>query len=139
MRFCLTAHYRQAQTLLRRIRETDRVYEELSQIITRKGLPERMVFALMEAAFGYRVRNSSYRVSADISSNLASRDLKTLVSEGMLERRGERRGAYYTASSEIREVRTRHRLPKSIPDPFELEIEAKEASPVAVGLTANSP
>ncbi len=138
VRFCLTAHYRQAQTLLRRIRETDRVYEELSQIITRKGLPERMVFALMEAAFGYRVRNSSYRVSADISSNLASRDLKTLVSEGLLERQGEKRGAHYIASPEIREVRTRHRLPKSIPDPFELEVETKEASPVAVELTTNS-
>lgn len=121
VRFCLTAHYRQAQTLLRRIRETDRVYEELSQIIARKGLPERMVLALMEAAFGYRVRNSSYRVSADISSNLASRDLKTLVSEGMLERRGEKRGAHYIASPEIREVRTRHRLPRSIPNPFELD------------------
>ena len=121
VRFCLTAHYRQAQTILRRIRESQLIFEELSQIVAHKGLPERMVFALMDAVFDYRVRNSSYRLSVDISSNLASRDLKALVGEGMLERRGERRGAYYTASPEIQEVRMRHRLPKSIPDPFKLD------------------
>ncbi len=124
VRFCLTAHYRQAQTTLRRTREIERVFEDLSQIIARKGLPERMVFALMDAAFGHQVRNSSYRVLADTSSNIAGRDLKILVSQGMLKRQGEKRGAYYVASPEIQEVRTRYRLPKSIPDPFDLDSEA---------------
>ncbi len=121
VRFCLKAHYRQANTTLRRIREHERVFDELYEIITRKGLPERMVFALMETAFGHRLRNASYRVSADISSTIAGRDLKTLVSEGMLERKGEKRGAYYTASSEIWQVRERHRLPKVVVDPFEID------------------
>ncbi|MCG8356738.1 MAG: Fic family protein [Kiloniellales bacterium] len=123
LRFCLTAHYRQAQTTLRRIQEVERVFDDLAQLLMRRKLPERMGFALSEAAFGYRVRNSSYRVSADISSNLASRDLKTLVDEGLLERKGEKRGAHYTATLEVQKVREKHKLPKAIPDPFELPDE----------------
>ncbi len=40
--------------------------------------------------FGARVRNASYRVSTDISGNLASRDLKQLVDAGLLEAKGEK-------------------------------------------------
>lgn len=120
IRFCLTAHYRQAQTILRRIREVERVYDELLQLLARRRLPDRMGFALVEAAFGYRVRNSSYRVSADISSNLATRDLKVLTDQGLLVRQGEKRGAQYTSTLEVQEIREKHQLPKTIPDPFEL-------------------
>ena len=129
IRFCLTAHYRQAQTTLRRIREVERVYDELLEVLARKRLPERMGFALVEAAFGYRVRNSSYRISADISSNTATRDLKVLVDHDLLQRIGEKRGAQYAASMDVRLVRKRHRLPKTIPDPFELPDEADANQP----------
>ena len=118
IRFCLTAHFRQAQTLVRRLRETERLYQDLNLVIEGRGLPERTSIALIEAALGYRVRNASYRVAAGISNNLASRDLKTLVDEGLLVPAGERRGRYYTASDEIRRIRVRHRLPRGDDDPF---------------------
>ena len=118
VRFCLSAHYRQAQTLLRRMRETERVYSELVALVEANGLPERSAMALLQAAFGSRVRNSSYRVSADVSNNLASRDLKALVDASLLVPEGEKRGRFYVAARAVAEMRERLRLPKDFEDPF---------------------
>ena len=76
VRFCITGHYRQAQTLIRRSREMSQVYEELVNETNKYGLHERTALAHLEAASPSRVRNASYRVSAGVSNNLASRDLK---------------------------------------------------------------
>jgi len=96
VRFCLTGHYVQARTLLRRMRELERLYAELTDLVTANGLPDRMAMALLQAAFGTRVRNSSYRVSADLSKNLASRDLKELVDANLLVPEGQKRGRLNT-------------------------------------------
>lgn len=119
LRFCLAGHYRQAQTLLRRTRETERIYDDLLQLTGRNGLPERTALALVEASTGLKVRNASYRVSADISNNLASRDLKALVDSGLLLPRGERRGRHYVAGEAVMRIRELHRLPRGNDDPFE--------------------
>jgi Fic family protein len=119
IRFCLLAHYRQAQTLQRRITEFDRVYDELQLVVASRSLPERTTLALVEAAFGLRVRNSSYRTGADISNNLASRDLKTLVDAGLLIPEGEKRGRDYVASPAVRAVREAMRAPRPTDDPFD--------------------
>ena len=126
VRFCIRGHYRQAQTLLRRTREWERLYEAFSVEVYRHGLHERTVMALLEASSGIRVRNSSYRVSADISNNLASRDLKNLVDAGFLEAHGERRGRHYVAGESVRAVRERIRLPKLSDDPFEEIVQQPE-------------
>ena len=118
IRFCLTGHYVQAQTLLHRMRELERLYAELSDLVIARGLPDRMALALIQAAFGTRVRNSSYRVSADVSKNLASRDLKVLVDAGLLVPEGERRGRFYSAAPVVAEIRQKLRLPKKVDDPF---------------------
>lgn len=118
VRFCITGHYRQAQTLIRRGREMGVVYEECAQEVAKAGLHERTALALLEAAAPSRVRNASYRVSADISNNLASRDLKELVDAGLLIPKGERRGRHYVASDRIMAIRNKNRLPKGIDDPF---------------------
>lgn len=118
VRFCITGHYRQAQTLLRRMREIDRVYDELLRLVTAQRLNERMALALLQSAAPSRVRNASYRISADISNNLASRDLKALVDVGLLIPKGERRGRHYIASPQVMAIRDRHRLPKGVDDPF---------------------
>ena len=118
IRFCLTGHYVQAQTLLHRMRELERLYVELSDLVIARGLPDRMALALIQAAFGTRVRNSSYRVSADVSKNLASRDLKVLVDAGLLVPEGERRGRFYSAAPIVAEMRQKSRLPKKVDDPF---------------------
>lgn len=118
IRFCLTGHYRQAQTLLRRLAEFERVYVELAELIRRKNLPERMAMALVEAAFGLRVRNSSYRATVEVSNNLASRDLKHLVDSGLLVPEGEKRGRDYVASHEVKAIRHKFRTAKGNDDPF---------------------
>lgn len=118
VRFCLTGHYRQAQTLLRRMRELERVYAEMTELVHKHALPERSAMALLQAAIGSRVRNGSYRISADISKNLASRDLKALVDAGLLVPEGEKRGRFYVASRTVAEIRHRLRLPRNIDDPF---------------------
>ena len=74
------------------------------------------------------MRNSSYRVSADISNNLASRDLKALVDAELLVPEGERRGRQYHASPLVLEVRRIHRLPKGNRDPFSEVGDVRQAS-----------
>ena len=118
VRFCLTGHYRQAQTLLRRTREIERIYGDLIDLVERHGLQERTALALLQAALRHTVKNASYRVSADISVNLASRDLKELADAGLLDAQGERRGRRYTAGNDVIAIRERHRLPRDDTDPF---------------------
>ena len=118
VRFCLKGHYLQAQTLLRRTKELARIYGDLVDLVKARRLPERTVMALVQAALGTKLRNSSYRVSADIAKNLASRDLKGLVDAGLLIPEGERRGRYYTAAPIVAEIRQKARLPKKVDDPF---------------------
>jgi hypothetical protein len=81
-------------------------------------MPERTALALLEASAPSRVRNASYRISADVSNNLASRDLKSLVDLGLLLPKGERRGRHYVASEIVTKIRDRNRLPKGGDDPF---------------------
>lgn len=131
IRFCLKGHYMQLQTLLRRNQEFGIVYADLVDLLRERGLNERMALALLEAAFGRRVRNASYRVSGDISNNLASRDLKQLIDMGLLEAQGEKRGRHYLAGREVREIRQRRRLSKEIADPFD-QATAEEGQPLLV-------
>lgn len=128
IRFCLTGHYRQAQTLLRRMQEIGVVYEELEKVVIERGLAERTTLALIEAAAGLRVRNASYRISADISNNLASRDLKALVDAELLIPQGERRGRHYVASALVLAARAKHKLPRGIQDPFSEEGDLRQGA-----------
>ena len=57
--------------------------------------------ALWDAAQRFRVRNSVYQQHADVSEYAGGRDLKRLVDVGLLEPRGEKRGRYYVASSQL--------------------------------------
>jgi len=118
IRFCLTAHYRQAQILLRRTAEMNRLWDELELLLKNMSLPDRMIFALTDAAMGLKVRNATYRSPAEVSDNLASRDLKTLVERGLLVADGQTRGRAYVASDVIKKVRDRTREPKKIIDPI---------------------
>ena len=126
IRYCLTGHYRQLQTLLRRNTEYGLVYVDLEKLVVEKGLPSRTALGLLEAAFGARVRNASYRVSTDISGNLASRDLKQLVDAGLLEAKGEKRGRHYVAADPVRAIRERNRRPKGVDDPFAVYADAPD-------------
>jgi Fic family protein len=120
IQFCLTAHYRQAMTLLKRTKEMQRLWEMLESEVKKKGLHERTMMALMDAAIGYKVRNPTYRSAAEISDQVASRDLKELVTHGLLLPTGVKRGRFYTASELIKHIRESTREPRGIADPFGL-------------------
>ena len=120
VRFCLTAHYRQAVTVLRRSLELNRMSEALDELVARFKLPPRMFYALADTTQGFRLVNARYRQAAEISQNLASRDLAHLCSLGLLEAHGERRGRFYTASPVTKDIRLRTKEPRvPIPDPFD--------------------
>jgi Fic family protein len=118
VRFCLTAHYQQTGTLLRRTRELGRLWELLEAEAGKRGLPERMILALADAAVGHRVRNATYRSAAEVSENTAGRDLKVLVDQELLVAEGEKRGRFYTGSAILRDLRARVREDGRMEDPF---------------------
>jgi Fic family protein len=120
IRFNLTAHYRQSTTLLGRSRMIAKLWDELERTIKENGLPERTIFALSDAAMGYLLRSSHYRLNADVSSVVASRDLKWLVKTGLLIPKGEKRGRIYAGSESIRDtwIRIRNAEPREIKGPF---------------------
>lgn len=121
IRFMLTAHLRQATTLLRRADDYEQLWERLSDVIGRQRLNERTVTALADAAMGFRVTNGNYRVHEDIGAETATRDLKEMVARGLLVARGEKRGRHYVAADELRglwtAIRSHRRVDDQV-DPF---------------------
>jgi Fic family protein len=136
LRFCLSAHHRQATTLLRRHREMQKLWDAIERAVVGRHLPERVILALVDAANGYRVRNSSYRNAAEISNNLASRDLKLLVDGGFLVPIGQKRGRVYMASEALRDLQRKTREPRVDADPFDQAAEnpLETRSPLPVRL-----
>jgi Fic family protein len=126
LRFSLTAHLRQARTMLRRVKETERLWIELEQLAVKNGLPDRAISALFDALSGLRVRNSTYRAGLkdageEISVQTAARDLAQLVHMGLLTARGQARGRVYGAGETLVGLRkwiTDSRDPRDDTDPF---------------------
>jgi Fic family protein len=126
IRFTLTAHLRQARTMLQRVRETGRMWSELERLVEGRRLPERSIMALFDAMIGLRVRNATYRAyfedsPEEITEATAGRDLRALVEADLLQATGEKRGRHYVARSELREIRERvvkSRTPRDDADPF---------------------
>ena len=120
IQFNLTAHFRQATTLVMRTKVMASLWQELELLVSRHGLPERLVNAVADGAIGYRVRNSSYRNLAELNDVMASRDLKAGVDAGLLIPSGERRGRVYVGSPQVRAIFDRLKMEhiKSVPDPF---------------------
>jgi len=139
VRFCLTAHYRQATTHLRRIEEAERLWRECAAIAESEGLPERVIGGLMEAALGFRLRNSSYRSIVEatagegISELTATRELKAMVDAGLLQPLGERRGRHYTAESALTYLQRRIRLDRKPRDEYDPYVKAEEALQLRIG------
>jgi Fic family protein len=128
IKFCLTAHHFQAQTLLKRIGEVGSLWERLEQLTKELKIPSRTIGALMDAATGRRVRNPVYRRESDVSAQIAKRDLKILVTNGLLEAKGEKRGRYYIASKSLSGLYEQSKVDRHIRDPFlTLEEEAQSA------------
>lgn len=127
LRFILTAHLRQARTMLVRIREAERLWVDLERLADRHALPERVLALLFDAAMGLRVRNATYRAGLEesgdepITEQTASRDLQRIVGMGLLVPNGEKRGRSYSGSTGLRALRhaiVAARDPRNDSDPF---------------------
>jgi Fic family protein len=114
IRFCLNAHLQQALTVSRRVKEADKLWSELENELARKKLDDRMMPVLYDAAIGIRVRSARYRLAAEVSNQVAARDLRILVREGLLEPRGEKRGRSYSASATLKAIYQRTREPRTL-------------------------
>ena len=125
IRFCMTAHYRQATTQRRRVEELEQLWVRCSDLAQQRRLPERVAGGLVDAAVGFRLRNASYRAGVEVTAGeeiselTASRDLKAMVDASVLEPVGERRGRHYLASDELRTLRAEVRATRPPRDEFD--------------------
>ncbi|HJT43017.1 MAG TPA: Fic family protein [Rhizomicrobium sp.] len=119
VRFCIVAHYQQAQTLLRRNEEYEALYEEIAKIAAQEKLPDRTVLPLFDASLGWKITNPRYRGDTEVTEFVASRDLKRLSELGLLEPQGEKRGRYYMRSKRLAGLRAATRVNRPIEDPYE--------------------
>jgi Fic family protein len=109
VRYCLEAHFVQASSVLRRVKESEEIWTRLETVCAEKRLPQRMLSALFDATVGMRVRNASYRAALkmwdeEIANQGATDDLRAMVNAGLLERFGARRGTYYQAADPLRAI-----------------------------------
>lgn len=135
VRFCLRAHFLQARTLLQRRKEIEGVWLACYELAEKHGLAERCTAALMDAAYGFRVRRGSYQKGVrqswdeEVPDVTASRDLKAMVEKGLLEPVGERRSRHYLPSEQLTDIRERirsERPPRDELDPFALVRQGKQ-------------
>jgi Fic family protein len=127
LRFMLKAHLRQARTMLRRVKESERLWLDLELLVARLAIAPRTLPALFDAALGLRVRNATYRAALDntedeITDQTASRDLRDLVKAELLVPRGHARGRFYIAGPDVTKVRraiTESRAGRDDSDPFD--------------------
>ena len=127
--FCLTAHYRQAAALRRRIDRFEAMWDRCEQTAARCRLPDRTIDALMHSARGWRLHRSLYisivrsASGEPISDAMATRDLAAMASAGLLEPVGEKRGRHYLPSESLRalEREIRDMQPaRPVIDPYEM-------------------
>lgn len=132
IKFCLCAHYHQAEDVLRRGQQMSIVWQRIQvEIIEKRGLKPRMMFGLADAAFGIRVTNSLYRRYEDLSDQVALQDLTKLVNEGLLEPHGERRARYYVGGYALRNMWEESHQKRKETDPFEI-VASGEQTELAV-------
>lgn len=121
IRFCLTAHYHQAEDVLRQNRQMEIVWKRIEdEIVTKRKLKPRMANALANAAFGIRVTNKLYREYDGLSDQVALQDLTKLVNEDLLEPHGERKGRYYLGGYHLRHIYEESLQGQEESDPFEI-------------------
>jgi Fic family protein len=140
IRFCLTAHYRQALTVVRRVTAFEQMWQVAADIVDRRRLPQRTIGPIAEAAYGLRIRRSTYLQNVEttwgekIADLTASRDLRAIVNAGLVMPVGDTRGRYYVGSGELKNEWTmirQRQAPTHDADPFKLV--AENAQPILFG------
>ncbi|MEV4642535.1 Fic family protein [Actinoplanes sp. NPDC049548] len=96
IRFNLTAYHQQAQTVQHRMDQSAAVWDLLTSFADNAGLDERVVSALHDVAVAGRVRRTKYEQAEGLTLQQAQRDLRDLVTAGLLAPVGRTRARYYT-------------------------------------------
>lgn len=105
VKFNLIAHHMQAQTVLRRVDETRRMWLRIVDLLAELKLPDRFAFALYPAAVGLKVRRAAYERDAELEQATAGRDLRAMVAAGYLRAMGETKGRTYAATPPLTAIR----------------------------------
>lgn len=120
VRFNLTAYHEQAQAVRNRLARSGLVWRLLADFAAGLGLDDRVVSALHDVAMTGRVRRLRYEHAEGLSLQQAQRDLRDLVSAGVLEPVGRTRARYYTEGTRFPEAAlTEARTPKAITNPYQ--------------------
>ncbi|MFI5779027.1 Fic family protein [Nocardia sp. NPDC051570] len=97
IRFNLTAYHQQAQTVHARWVRSAAVWAMLEKYVAGIHLDERVVSALHDVAVSGRVRRTRYEQAEGLSLQQAQRDLRDLVTAGVLRPVGRTRARFYVA------------------------------------------
>lgn len=119
VRFNLVAYHEQAQSVRNRIDRSVRVWQVLADFASSSGLDDRVVSALQDVAMTGRVRRLRYEHAEGLSMQQAQRDLRDLVSAGVLTSVGRTRARYYTEGDRFPETALiEARRPGTIANPY---------------------
>lgn len=123
--FNLLAYHQQAQTVRNRLRRSAQVWRDLTSFAADIGLDGRMVAALHDVAVAGRVRRLRYQHAEGLSLQQAQRDLRDLVTAGLLTSVGRTRARLYTAGARFPEqVLEMASTPITLTDPYRLVRQA---------------
>lgn len=103
LRFALTAHHQQAQTVAARVDYSVQLWREMEELAVQRGLPERVVSALYAAAVG-ELRRTTYQADEDLTRDQAIRDVQALVRAGLVRARGNAATRVYLIDGVAREA-----------------------------------
>lgn len=123
IRFCLKAHYQQANKFLRRYEEAELAYSHIKKLVESHKLPERCELPLFDAVIGARLTNTRYREAAEVTEFVASRDLRRLSELNILAPQGAARGRYYERGPALNVIRAATKITRPLEDPY---VVAKE-------------
>ena len=136
LRFCLTAHYRQAKTVVRRMDAFHEMWTVATRIAAEHRLPERTIGPIADAAYGLRIKRATYLESvettwgAPIADLTASRDLRSLVNANLFIPFGDTRGRYYVGADHLKaewqQIRSKWPKDADADDPFKLAADRRQ-------------
>lgn len=103
LRFVLSAHHQQAQTVQARVDFTVALWRAMEELAAERGLPERVVSALYAAAVG-ELRRTTYQSDEDLTRDQAIRDVQALVRNGLVAPRGNAASRVYVVDGVARDA-----------------------------------
>jgi Fic family protein len=122
IRFNLTAYHEQAQAVLNLLNRSARVWRLLADFAEKSAMDERVVSALHDVAMTGRVRRLHYEHAEGLSLQQAQRDLRDLVTQGLLSPVGRTRARYYRQGARFPEAAlTEAQTPRAVTGPYRTE------------------